>query len=74
MRGVPPITIQEWAGHRDLKTTMRYMHLSPLVDPSAIRCLEDAPPDWWSRAVETEAAVESGEMPEAAGTEEKNVD
>ena len=57
MRGLPPITIKEWAGHRDLKTTMRYMHLSPKLGPSALRCLEDAPPEWWRRGVvETDTA------------------
>lgn len=29
MAGVPALAIQKLAGHRDLKTTMRYMHLSP---------------------------------------------
>ena len=29
MRGAPARAIQELAGHRDLSTTLRYMHLSP---------------------------------------------
>ena len=29
MRGAPVKAIQELAGHRDLATTLRYMHLSP---------------------------------------------
>ena len=36
MRGAPPKAIQELAGHRDLSTTLRYMHLSPAVNDSAI--------------------------------------
>ena len=30
MKGAVPRQIQELAGHKDLSTTMRYMHLSPL--------------------------------------------
>ena len=29
MRGAPARAIQELAGHQDLATTQRYMHLSP---------------------------------------------
>ena len=32
--------IQELAGHRDLSTTQRYMHLSPAALDAAIRLLE----------------------------------
>jgi integrase len=42
MRGAPGRAIQELAGHRDLTTTQRYMHLSPAASESAIRLL-DAP-------------------------------
>jgi site-specific recombinase XerD len=41
MRGRPAKVIQELAGHADLKTTMRYMHLSPHGIDSMIRVLED---------------------------------
>jgi integrase len=41
MRGVPAKVIQEWAGHADLATTMRYMHLSPGATDSMIRVLEE---------------------------------
>ncbi len=37
--GVPAKAIQELAGHADLKTTMRYMHLAPGVRHSAIAAL-----------------------------------
>ena len=40
MRGVPARAIQELAGHRDLSTTQRYMHLSPSAVVDAIRLLD----------------------------------
>jgi site-specific recombinase XerD len=40
MRGVPARAIQELAGHQDLSTTQRYMHLSPAAIDAAIRLLE----------------------------------
>jgi site-specific recombinase XerD len=40
MRGAPARSIQELAGHRDLTTTQRYMHLSPNAINDAIRLLE----------------------------------
>ncbi|HEY2434633.1 MAG TPA: tyrosine-type recombinase/integrase [Vicinamibacterales bacterium] len=44
MRGAPARAIQELAGHRDLATTQRYMHLSATTLDSAIRLLESRPP------------------------------
>ena len=40
MRGAPARAIQELAGHQDLSTTQRYMHLSPAAKDSAIRLLD----------------------------------
>jgi site-specific recombinase XerD len=40
MRGAPARAIQELAGHQDLDTTQRYMHLSPAALDAAIRLLE----------------------------------
>ncbi len=40
MRGAPARAIQELAGHQDLSTTQRYMHLSPATLESAIRLLD----------------------------------
>jgi len=49
MRGAPARAIQELAGHQDLMTTERYMHLSPAALDSAIRLLDasgNAPRFW----------------------------
>jgi len=43
MRGAPVRAIQELAGHANLGTTMRYMHLSPASLNQAIRLLEQRP-------------------------------
>jgi site-specific recombinase XerD len=48
MRGAPARAIQEAAGHQDLTTTQRYMHLSPAALEQAIRLLEPpAPIEAW---------------------------
>ena len=44
MRGAPARAIQELAGHQDLETTQRYMHLSPAALDAAIRLLDESPP------------------------------
>jgi hypothetical protein len=48
MRGAPARAIQELAGHRDLATTQRYMHLSPAAIESAIQLLDQPGATFWS--------------------------
>ena len=40
MLGKPVNAIKELAGHRDVKTTMRYMHLSPAEKETAVKALD----------------------------------
>jgi integrase len=40
MAGIPATTIQRLMGHKDLKTTLRYLHLAPTHLEGAIRALE----------------------------------
>ena len=47
--------IQELAGHQDITTTQRYMHLSPAHKDAAIRLLDRRP------VGEEEAASQSGD-------------
>jgi len=42
MRGVSIVIVQRLLGHVDIKTTMRYAHLSPDVTREAVRRLDDA--------------------------------
>ena len=45
MRGAPALAIQELAGHANITTTQRYMHLSPAAIEGAIRLLDQPSPD-----------------------------
>jgi integrase len=59
MRGAPAKAIQELAGHSQLTTTYRYMHLSPAAREGAIRllnCRDDGP--GFGEIVETPRAAE----------------
>ena len=64
MRGAPARAIQELAGHQDLTTTQRYMHLSPAALDAAIRLLDLANGD-----PSLVGPSSSGGMLEAAGVE-----
>lgn len=39
MQGVDPRTVQKWMGHKDLKTTLKYAHVSPDHEKAAIQRL-----------------------------------
>jgi integrase len=53
MRGAPARAIQELAGHQNLGTTERYMHLSPSALEGAIRLLEPQVPSARGDILET---------------------
>jgi len=44
MRGASTRAIQELAGHQNISTTQRYMHLSPAAKEGAIGLLNQATP------------------------------
>jgi len=44
MRGVPLRVVQDLLGHRDIKTTMRYAHLSPHMGQDAVALLDIGAP------------------------------
>ena len=58
MKGAPARAIQDLAGHQDLTTTQRYMHLSPAALDAAIRLL-DSPTPMHGRGDIVEAAGKS---------------
>ena len=39
MQGIDPRTVQKWMGHKELKTTLRYAHVSPDHEKAAIQKL-----------------------------------
>jgi site-specific recombinase XerD len=39
MQGIDPRTVQKWMGHKDMKTTLRYAHVSPDHEKAAIQKL-----------------------------------
>jgi integrase len=65
MRGASARAIQELAGHQDLATTQRYMHLSPAALDAAIRLLDE--PGRLKQDTTTPLDPLCGEIVEAAG-------
>ncbi len=57
MKGAPAKAIQELAGHQNLGTTLRYMHLSPAARESAIKLLDGAGRVWSGRGDSVERGV-----------------
>jgi len=69
MKGAPASAIQELAGHQDLTTTQRYMHLTPAALEAAIGLLNKPNPIKQVRLKPDSTSVETrrGEIVEAAG-------
>jgi site-specific recombinase XerD len=58
MRAAPARAIQALAGHQDLSTTHRYMHVSPAAVEDAIRLLDQGTPPF-GRGDKRETEIES---------------
>lgn len=68
MRGAPVRAIQDLAGHSELSTTMRYMHLSPATLVSAIDLLNNATLMQPKIAGKKKASVSAGFDDDPTGT------
>jgi integrase len=67
MKGAPALSIQRLAGHRNLQTTLRYMHLAPGETDRAIRMLETPNPVYESGSASDEIIEQkSGDILETA--------
>jgi integrase len=66
MRGAPARAIQELAGHSDIKTTQRYMHLTPAALEGAIKLLEQPSPLFRHDAAANHGRGENVETPPRA--------
>lgn len=65
MQGAPAKAIQELAGHMNLTTTLRYMHLSPAAKDAAVRLLDSRP-----TGEPVEAGVEAVSTAEKRGNDD----
>ena len=57
MAGTPARVIQEVAGNQDIRTTQRYMHLSPAAIESAMRWIDQLHPPRRGEILETAQEV-----------------
>lgn len=60
MAGVDLPTVKEWMGHKDIKMTLRYTHLSSGHKQAAVRALEHSAPshdNFHDRAVKQKSAM-----------------
>lgn len=67
MHGATPIAIKELAGHRDLSTTMKYLHLSPAHLDQAIKLLDRARDEGFGDILETPPSA-TGDTAAGEGT------
>lgn len=49
MRGVTLKAVQELLGHSDIRTTMRYAHLTPALRRDAVEALSQPVPAWYTQ-------------------------
>ena len=68
MRGAPALSIKELAGHSDLATTQRYMHLTPAALEGAIQLLERPAPKSMSADHGRGEIVETDQAPSTQET------
>lgn len=73
--GAPAKAIQELAGHTELTTTMRYMHLSPSARATAVSLLDKQPQMAAARVEEARRSLqEFGDILETATVQRKTPD